>query len=314
MPRVNVVAREYAYGLRQSRTVADAVLTEAGCTVRHIRPIPYELRALRRFDFRWRRHAADVNLFLEFTYPTFFPLAAHQVFLPNPEWFVDQLRPHLPQLSLVLCKSRQAERVFTALGCRTVYTSFTSFDRRRPGSPVRDAFLLLGAKLGVLGARLAALWQQHPDWPPLTVVSPDALPAAGAPNVHHLRGFLSDDAIAQLQNEHRFHLCLSPAEGFGHKLNEGLACGAIVIALDGPPMNELVTPERGFLVPTTSVTPQRLGTAFDFDDAALAATVEHCRQLAPEERQRLSAAARAWFEENDRFFRTAFPRALEPLG
>jgi multisubunit Na+/H+ antiporter MnhB subunit len=46
---------------------------------------------------------------------------------------------------------------------------------------------------------------------------------------------------------------VSEREGFGHYINEARAVGAFVISTDHPPMNELVTPERGALVKPTRV-------------------------------------------------------------
>jgi glycosyltransferase involved in cell wall biosynthesis len=43
-------------------------------------------------------------------------------------------------------------------------------------------------------------------------------------------------------------VCPSVAEGFGHNIFEGLMHGKPVITTNCAPMNELVTPERGFLV------------------------------------------------------------------
>ena len=59
---------------------------------------------------------------------------------------------------------------------------------------------------------------------------------------------LDDAALRTLQNSHRFHLCLSEAEGWGHYIAEALSVGAITLTCDAAPMNELVTAERGLLV------------------------------------------------------------------
>jgi hypothetical protein len=57
-----------------------------------------------------------------------------------------------------------------------------------------------------------------------------------------------------MQLESGVHLCVSEREGFGHYLNEARGAAAVVITTEHPPMNELVRPGVGVLVPpdTTS--------------------------------------------------------------
>ena len=45
-----------------------------------------------------------------------------------------------------------------------------------------------------------------------------------------------------------FHICTSENEGFGHYINEAKSAGCIVITLDNPPMNEIITNDFGFLI------------------------------------------------------------------
>src|SRR6202011_4092360 len=93
---------------------------------------------------------------------------------------------------------------------------------------------------------------RHPEWPRLTLVQ-DAPAGSGgrqaaAANIVHEHGFLSDQDLRTLQNSHRFHLCLSEAEGWGHYIAEAMSVGAVTFTCDAPPMNELVGAERGVLV------------------------------------------------------------------
>ena len=67
-------------------------------------------------------------------------------------------------------------------------------------------------------------------------------------NINYFAKYVDDDELRLVQNRHGVHLCPSEAEGFGHTLVEAMSCGAVVITTDGPPMNEMVTPDRGALV------------------------------------------------------------------
>lgn len=313
LPSVNVISKDYAYGLRHSRALVAAALEANGLRVRVLTAEDWRTRIGRRFHRRSR--SRDFNLFIEHFYPTLYPLARRQILIPNQEWFLESQVPHLKQADLVICKTRHAKQIFTRLGACTSYSSFTSCDRRRPARrPMRREFLCIsGNQSSVRGNLVLALWARHPEWPRLTITSDGSLPQVSAPNIRQIGRFLLDNEIRRLQNEHQFHLCVSRAEGFGHKLNEGMSCGAIVIATDGPPMNELITPERGMLVRFARCEPLGLGTAFDFDEADLEATIERCLRLSAPEIQRMSLRARTWFEENDRFFRAAFPQILRAL-
>jgi glycosyltransferase involved in cell wall biosynthesis len=117
-----------------------------------------------------------------------------------------------------------------------------------------------------------------------------------------------------MQNRHLFHLCPSETEGFGHHLVEGLSCGAITLATDAPPMNEMIAPERGELVPYSRTGTQQLATTYFVEVDALESGVE--RMLALDEGQRVakSAAARAWWGDNDRGFRERLAAAIENVS
>ena len=121
---------------------------------------------------------------------------------------------------------------------------------------------------------------------------------------------LDDEDLARLQNEASIYLGPSEAEGFGHALVEAMSAQAIVITTDGPPMNEVVRPGRGFLVAYRSVRPQRLGHRYAVDEEALEATVAGVLSLSAEARIEIGQNAREWYIENDRFFRQALLDAL----
>jgi glycosyltransferase involved in cell wall biosynthesis len=117
-----------------------------------------------------------------------------------------------------------------------------------------------------------------------------------------------------LQNRNLFHLCPSETEGFGHHLVEGMSVGAIVLATDAPPMNEMVTPERGFLAAYSRTGTQQLARTYHVDPAALEAGVERMLALDAGARRVLSERARAWWEENDRAFAARLSTAIEALA
>ena len=159
---------------------------------------------------------------------------------------------------------------------------------------------------------LVDLWLRKPHWPVLTMVQRAtlALPARLPANLRLLDGYLDDDELRVLQNRHRFHLCPSETEGFGHHLVEGMSIGAIVLTTDAPPMNELVTAERGILVAPNRSGTQRLATTWFVDPDALEAAVERMLALGESEHTAIGAGARRWWEANDRAFRERLAAAI----
>jgi glycosyltransferase involved in cell wall biosynthesis len=176
----------------------------------------------------------------------------------------------------------------------------------------REFLMVLGRRRGV-AERVLSIWARHPEWPTLTICGRRLPRDVALSNVRLVHDFISAEELTRLQNEVLFHLAVTKAEGFGHKLNEGFSCGAIVIATDAPPMNEIVAPDRGFLVGWTESHPKALGREYEFDEVSLEKTVTRCLALREEEVARLSANARAWFESNDQFFRRTLPFQLREL-
>jgi glycosyltransferase involved in cell wall biosynthesis len=116
-----------------------------------------------------------------------------------------------------------------------------------------------------------------------------------------------------MQNRHAFHLCPSETEGFGHHLVEGMSVGAVTLATDAPPMNEMITNERGVLVAYARTSTQQLATTYFVDEAALEAGVERMLSLDANGRRVLSERARGWWEENDRAFAQRLAAAITSL-
>jgi hypothetical protein len=88
----------------------------------------------------------------------------------------------------------------------------------------------------------------------------------------------------------------------------------VLLTTDAPPMNELVTQDRGILVPYARTGVRRLATTYFVDEAALADGIE--RMLALDEAQRRvhGESARAAFEANDRAFRERIVEAIADLA
>lgn len=265
----------------------------------------------------------DINLFLEDLVPGFLPFARANAFIPNPEWFKSGQARHLQKLDAILCKTRSAQESFEALGGRARFISFTSEDRRGPGAEYKpgNGFLHLAGRSWQKGTRaLTDLWRTHPDWPVLRVVQSarayngSRVTRIDAPNIDHILERVDDRALGELQNSHAVHLCPSEAEGFGHVIAEAMSCSALTLTTNAPPMNELVTPDRGVLVGYNRSQRQRAGMNYFVDPADLESKIQRIIAMDEAELKRLGSNARTWFEGNDREFRQLINAALAELA
>jgi hypothetical protein len=328
MIRVNLIARDNGFGLSRNLKLLHDALVEADCevTISGIRRgalrkalHPVKLRAgtlARRLAGRGAQRW-DVNLMLERVRPEYLATARCNVLMPHPEWFDGHDRAYVPRLDRAFVLTHHAKPIFEALGMRVDYTGFTSEDRLDAPVPRERAFFHLAGRSSNKGTdTLLAAWCRHPEWPRLTVLqSPRvARTVVRAPNIEHRVDYIPDAELKRIQNAHRFHLCPSETEGFGHYLVEAMGVGAVTVTLDAPPMHEMVTPERGALIPFSRTGTQSLATTYFYDEAALESVVERLLATPDAELERMGAAARAWFEDNDRAFRARIASAVRALA
>lgn len=305
---IQLLTRANGAGLSRDLELLQGMLEDSGFDV-HRKALPHQSR----FGFqlaRWQRSmkprraanpAYDINVMLERVYPEYFDQARYNVLVPNPEWLKARWLPCLSQFDLVLAKTHYAAKIFQQLDCKTAWTGFTSPDRLDDTIPKTALFLHVPGRSNTKGtAHLLALWARHPEWPTLTVVWRSkrvrklVLPA----NVVLLANYVEDGTLRKLQNQHRFHLCPSQTEGYGHSLVEAMSTGAVVITNDAPPMNELVSAERGLLVDAVDCGTQELATLYDFVDSAMESVIQTCIHMTPETSQALGTRARHWYETN----------------
>lgn len=329
MYSINLIARDNGAGITRDLGLLADLLRGAGYKVsitglghrgrlsNRLQRLNERLRRLTRGWLNGQLNARyDINLFIEQLRPEYCPQARLNVLLPNPEWFHAEWIEHLPKMDLVLAKTRHAERLFGQLGCATRWVGFAGEDCLDPGQPRQPDFFHGPGRSGNKGTLpLLQLWAQHPEWPKLTVVwrrKRVELPALPANVVLH-RDYLEQDQLRQLQNSSHFHLCPSQTEGYGHSLIEAMSCGAVTIATDGEPMNELIQADRGVLVAAHEGPRQALATLYDFDAKAMEKAIESCINMTGSERDALGRNARAWYEQACRQFPPQLLAALSEL-
>jgi len=135
-----------------------------------------------------------------------------------------------------------------------------------------------------------------------------------AANVVYQRGYLPDEALRALQNAHRFQLCTSEAEGWGHYIAEAMSVGAVTFTSDAAPMNELIAAGRGVLVAASAAERHNLATLCRFDEAAMEAAIESTLAMPSSQWDAIGTAARRWFLDNKQGFVARVQQALRELA
>lgn len=286
-------------GLWHDYAILRALLEQSGHTVTGI-------------DFREPQQIpADVNMFLETVVPAMFRCAAKQVYVPNPEWHT----ANTDSFDLVLCKTRYAHALFTPLvGDRARYVGFESRDMYRADVQRETKFLHVAGK-SALKNTLAVLeaWRDIPY--PLTLVTVlpnEAYVARDIANVT-VKSYVSDDELAQLMNSHRFHLCPSATEGYGHYAHEAMSCGALVITTNAAPMNELHD-HKDFLIQGRANGTLRLSTLYSVSPSDIRKAVMHAVQLFGNCDARPSQVMRNIFLRERAEFRQRFAEVINEVA
>lgn len=306
---IRIVSRDNGFGLSRDIQLVAAALRAGGIPVESLGMAgDHAVNALRQTWLRARQRwtgRPDLQIFLERMYPGCLPLAPCNLLVPNPEWTRESKRAVLARFDAIACKTRHAVEIFDGLGCSTRLLGFTSVDRMDASIARERRFFHLAGRSAAKGTQAVLdAWRRHPEWPRLTVVQSARTAQPGPPsgNVEHRVEHIDDAELRALQNRCLFHLCPSEAEGFGHYIVEALGVGAIVLTTDGAPMNELVTAERGLLIPPLHSDRLNLSPRYFVDAAGIEAAVEAALALDAGQCAVLSAAARDFFVGNDRAF------------
>jgi glycosyltransferase involved in cell wall biosynthesis len=197
-----------------------------------------------------------VAIHLEQAHERGIQLADLNVFIPNQECFNQEDTGRLSFFDRIWTKTSYANEIFKKNGYdkQTEYIGFTSQNSVMHSVHSKpETFLHIAGKSKMKGTQaLLNVWSMHPELPRLTVVTKNLEHLSFAcNNVAIITDELSDHEIATLQNESETHICASEAEGFGHYISEALSCGAIVVTTNGPPMNDIITKDIGFLADYT---------------------------------------------------------------
>lgn len=236
--------------------------------------------------------------------------APNNWFIPNPELYWQPFE-ELERFNLILCRTKQAERIFTTLGKPTYYLGFTSVDCYRPDIKKHyEKWIHIAGGSGLKGTKSAVLsWMANRNFPHLMILMQEKPPKLPSNVKWHSNRF-PEYGLRFVQNECGIHLCASEAEGYGHYLVEALSTKAVVITTDAPPMNEFIQDKR-CLVPYSSCVDQFLGVRYIVDPDALANTVKTIMRLSQSEKEAIGEQNRAFYLQKREEFKENLRKLLE---
>lgn len=220
----------------------------------------------------------DLAIFIEHIDQKIIKNARKKWFLINYEMLYDE--HELDDIDLVLCKTKicmQKMREYRdehALKFGIYYTGFTSIVPKVQGIAENKKFDVIihpaGKSPHKQTDKVLNVWRQNPSLPKIIVTCVDVnaywdcfhthIKGDNAldnlkryPNIEIHTKYLPHNEIEKLNIEAGLVVAPSEVEGFGHYLNEARGFGSIVLTTDYPPMNELIKPSFGILVPSHTI-------------------------------------------------------------
>jgi len=316
--KINIIGRDNGVGLTQDVLVLKSALI--GHEINVIKTDFSEVKGKMKVVDKSSVKSADINIFSEHILTEeLYKYGKRNVLIPNAEWFNRLWLSKLDNMTEVWCKTRDAERIFSELGCKTEFISFTSQDRFR-NIKKKNVFLHLAGKSETKGTyEMLLAWDK--DMPTLVFCKNNTpqnkmYNVGGSkeqmltPNIKKCFSRIDYDDLLNLSNICQFHVCPSQYEGFGHYINEARSVGAIIISNDSPPMDDILSDEYAFLCKPESYKPMNLAKIAIADPKEIKEAVKKCVSLSEKEIKRMSKASRQAFLDNDKFFKQ---RILEVL-
>ncbi len=302
---INVFTWRNGEGLEADQKIISKILEEQGHSV-HCKDL---------YATPENPDQVDLNIFFQVIDTNWLAYAKANYFIPNPEWYFQDIEL-LKKVDLILCRTKEVERIFEALNLPTYYLGFTSYDCYLPEIEKDfSTFFHLGGSQGYKGtAPLLRVWLHQPTFPSLVVVKQNwPLKGPYPANFHWIPERLDEPNLRYLQNVCGVHLCLSETEGFGHYLMEAMSTGSVVITTNGPPMNEFITDPR-CLVPYERTGLKYLGITYYINASLLELTLRSFFNLSIEERREIGKINRENYLKRTHEFKENLSHLMQILS
>lgn len=282
---ITIFANQNGYGLQKDTDVLRSVLTDHSLTV--------------MAPSRDSKGIADVAFHVEHIMPRNFQRAKYNVAIPNIEWLSRASGRYMVRCDLILAKTRYTFDILKEAypDANVVYTGWTSPDpftepptekgivHRGGMSPLKSTNAVIDA-LGQLKLPAEVSWGRNPT--------------SHFPNVFFTKG-----RSATVDHRKNIHVYPSQSEGYGHAINEALACGCTVVTTNHAPMNEF---GAQYHVPITGTHVHGHAELAHLDTTELRRMILHAWENAP----LFDPKAREGYLSRDAAFREAFKQLTWP--
>ena len=246
-----------------------------------------------------------------------------RVFLTNPEWlrirdeslaqnmitdFWHKTKFSRSMLTKIFPEKKHTYIGFTSIPVPAVVDQIDQFDK----------FAHFGGKSKTRHTQdIMNIWLNNEKFPMLTVQIYDYdlnIPKwIKSDNLRFFIGNLNEVEFNAEFSSHGIHICTSQMEGFGHYINEARSAGALIITLDAPPMNELIDPTCGILIPVEKCFPYNRGMRNIATPNAIKNGILRTLEMPIEIRKNLGIKARERFvkDQSDFIYKLKSTLALE---
>jgi len=239
------------------------------------------------------------------------------IFVPNIEFINGNDINLLSSINMIVAKTEQSYNVLTKMHptIDIEYWGWTSLDRcENESNRNYNEFLhVKGCSRFKNTQLLINLWLKHPEWPLLNVMNYGDVRQNGyvelnvpyvkvVSNIRLFQRDVSEAELSRIMNRCGVHVCPSEQEGFGHYINEGRSCKAIIITTDTKPMNELVDDTNGVLINVQELKNVNYGVNATINESELESSIQKILQMSKKEKCKKSEQSRNKYEKENKLF------------
>lgn len=268
-------------------------------------------------DYTATSPRADVTIFIEIINPLHIFKGSKVWFIPNSEWFLRGFEGTLQYVHKVICKTRDCFQIWSKkVGEKNcVYIGWEALDLYDPSVERKRTFLHVAGKSATKNSKAVLdAWRLYNLPFYLTVLAWHPYVIPYCERVHNVKHIVraGEEELKQLMNENIFHIMPSEYEGFGMAFHEGLGCGAIMITVNAPPMNEAMGALlSGVFVAPSKVSKRMEAPAYSVSPESIVCAVNDVSTFQQQDLDNRQRQARTSFESDRDNFRTAFARLID---
>ena len=271
------------------------------------------IMAIDKYLFRHKQ----ITFHLEEIYTEISPLSSINILIPNQEWLRSGTQKAIKSHTYIWCKTQYAVKQLQHFNNNVEFIGF--YSRNLTDTKTEkdfNKFIHIAGKSEQKGTiPILNVWQKHPEWPTLKVISRrEEHIKHQANNIEFITDFISENNLKTLINECGVHLCPSESEGFGHNIVEAMSAGAIVITTNAPPMNELIPTDGRCLVGYNKTDKRYFSELFFIDESQLEETIQQLILLSNSEKIILSERNQQRYSELRKAFKNNLQVKLQQLN